>query len=970
MSTLAKSIGRGANNFDLLRLLAAIAVIVGHGYPIVGDKTHLDPILSLVHYEYSGSLAVKFFFFLSGLLVTESLVREKSVLAFLVKRASRIFPGLVLCMILSVFVAGPLMTTQSIHEYFYSADAWRYLIGNSSLVSIQWRLPGVLASHGLGFNGSIWTLPYEVLCYIGLSLLFVAGFFLNNTRALLVLLLVVLVSVLSPVSIPYFSSNEEAFLLPAFFAAGALVCIVKDRLVLDGKIALIACVAAYILASTPLGRPLFYVAFFYSSLVLATARFMLKIVPKSDMSYGVYLYGFPVQQILNYMFPNAGVYFNQAAGAIVACAFAYISWVIIEQRALIFGRKFAAKISKIDQIFQAPSCVSEKRSDRFQLFTECARVVLVVLLAYWIALEFIYPGYFDPLWPNHTDYYMPLAVSNYGVGPLSFLGWPRPIGMMFLWLLGMFGLHGSILFVVLTVLVNIAGTSMLVRRVFGVPDGWKFLCGVFAVSFSAFILPSFYSFYTHDTFAHASYALLLAGGWLWWSCRNEWSATKIISVFVIALLAFLTKETFGVAAVFMSLMVCFRATGKFERFYPCIAVCAALVIALVYSVAIGSQFVNVAANSVADPYRINISPVSIVVEWFRYAREGMGWVGLFGVLVSASALLVFSKSFDSLKSSYFVLLAAGFLVWLPNSLLPNHHYAGYAWSAVYLVMAPVAVAAALLESRVISTALLAVIVGASVVYGNTSRNKYDEGEWVRTQENTQKNLVRGLELNISQVPVGGATKRVLVTGLSFPFSPFEQPLSLKYFDQGRHIVYSVMEYGPSKGVAPTDFVRFVKAGDVVIGDYMQIWGFNKDGERAFVELNPGRFVENISKGLGSDIDAKILLLYPALRSELLDGNGNIQGQVMGDGYKLLKIGQELMDYGDALDAEYFLGKASTLLPDNPYPSFFLGKVAQQKGDLKLAEKYYREAVDLQGGGNKNVYFEDALRRVKSLLSGS
>lgn len=969
MNTLAKSIGRGANNFDLLRLLAAIAVIVGHGYPIVGDKTHLDPVLSLIHYEYSGSLAVKFFFFLSGLLVTESIIREKSALSFLIKRASRIFPGLILCMILSVFVAGPLLTTQSVQEYFYSMDAWRYLVGNSTLISIQWRLPGVLENHGLGFNGSIWTLPYEVLCYIGMSLLLVVGVFSNNIRALLALLLVVLVSALSPASLPYFSSNEEAHLLPAFFAAGALVCILKNHIVLDGRIALIVCMAAYALVSTPLGRPLFYVALLYTGLVFSTTRLMLKIVPKYDISYGVYLYGFPVQQILNSMFPSASVYFNQVAGVIMACGLAYISWVVIEQRALIFGRHLAVKISTVNQIYPIFSSGSElKKLTYFPLIFEYAKILVVVLFSYWIALKFIYPGYFDPLWPNHTDYYMPLAVSNYDASLLSFFGWPRPVGMMLLWLLGMFGLHGSILFVILTIFANITGTSMLVRRVFGVQGGWKFLCGVFVISFFTFSLPSFYVFYTHDIFAHASYSFLLVGGWLWWYWRNEWSITKIISVFVIALLAFLTKETFGAAAAFLSLLVCFRTKGKLVRFYPGIAVCAALLIALIYSVAIGSEFVNVAANGIDDAYRINISPASVVAEWFRYAREGTGWVGAFFVLFSISSLLAFSKQFSSVRTYYFALLAAGLLVWLPNSVLPNHHYAGYAWSAVYLVMAPVAVAAALIESRAIAAIFLIIIFGAGVLYGNTGRNKYDEGEWVKVQENIQRNLLKGLESNILGVPVEDPPIRVLVTGLSFPFSPFEQPLSLKYFNRGRNIIYHVIEYGPSKGIVSTDHVRFLNTSEVALSDYTQVWGFNKNGERAFVELDPERLVEKIYGTLGAGVDAKILLLYPALRREFLDIDEKIQSRVMGDGYKLLKIGQELMEYGDVGDANFFLNRASILLPENPYPLFFLGKVAQQKGDLKLAEKYFLKAVDLQRGGDTNMYFADALRTVRNLLS--
>ena len=168
--TISNLLLRGNNNFDIMRLVAALMVIVGHAYPIVGEKNLQDPLLGILHFDYSGSLAVKFFFFLSGLLVTDSLLKDSSPIKFLTRRALRVFPGLILCVFLSISLFGLILTTLPVREYLLSRETIGYFFGNITLLDIRWRPAGVLMDHPFGLNGSLWTLPVEFKFYIVLAL--------------------------------------------------------------------------------------------------------------------------------------------------------------------------------------------------------------------------------------------------------------------------------------------------------------------------------------------------------------------------------------------------------------------------------------------------------------------------------------------------------------------------------------------------------------------------------------------------------------------------------------------------------------------------------------------------------------------------------------------------------------------------------------------------------------------------------
>ncbi|HOU65868.1 MAG TPA: acyltransferase family protein, partial [Thermomonas sp.] len=162
---LAEAWAGGRNNFNLIRLFAAWLVIYGHAWAITGSAGG-DLVTRLTRFKFAGGVAVDVFFFISGFLIAASLARN-TARRYLASRALRILPALVVCVALSVFVLGPLLTKAA--DYWRQPMTWDYLWSNSTLWASRYALPGVFGSlPQQAVNGSLWTLPIEARLYLAL----------------------------------------------------------------------------------------------------------------------------------------------------------------------------------------------------------------------------------------------------------------------------------------------------------------------------------------------------------------------------------------------------------------------------------------------------------------------------------------------------------------------------------------------------------------------------------------------------------------------------------------------------------------------------------------------------------------------------------------------------------------------------------------------------------------------------------
>jgi peptidoglycan/LPS O-acetylase OafA/YrhL len=333
------------NNFDSLRLVAAVSVVFSHSFLIAeGTQDHEWLIRLTGNQSIFGLVGVFVFFAISGFLVTQSFEETSDPWRFLAKRALRIFPGLFVATLLSAFVLGPLVTTLPLGAYLSRAEAYQYVFGNTLLDQTVHELPGVSFVDnpvGLEINGSLWTLRLEFLMY--LMVLALGLLRLLTVRTALLLLAFGIACLRFEMLFPlekwgwFFQLLSGWGWLVGFFAVGMVLYKLRHTRIFDGRIALLA--LAGLVLSVPLRQFLALFPLFgcYLALWLAlTPR--LPVIPAArfgDLSYGIYIYGWPAEAAVIWLFGGRAAWWQVFLLALPAAAtLAFLSWHLVERRAL------------------------------------------------------------------------------------------------------------------------------------------------------------------------------------------------------------------------------------------------------------------------------------------------------------------------------------------------------------------------------------------------------------------------------------------------------------------------------------------------------------------------------------------------------------------------------------------------------------------------------------------------------------
>jgi peptidoglycan/LPS O-acetylase OafA/YrhL len=324
--------------FDLLRLGAAAAVLLSHSYAVVGRG---EPGLG---HQSLGNIAVLVFFAISGYLITQSWLAEPRVALYAVKRGLRILPALLAILLLSALVIGPLTTSLSLSDYFTSTATYRYIADNA-LMHTTYGLPGVFDDHPLPdiVNGSLWTLKHEVLCYAVVAGLGLFGLLRRRGPATLALLaLVALFALLGDRGPAFF---VESTLERTFFVA-ALLAVWGDRVPWSWPVAVLGIAAFVVFDWTWAGPWLATIAIPYATITAAglirpTAERWLR---GNDVSYGVYLWAFPVQQLVVSAWTGASPLAISAVALPLTALVALGSWLLVEKPALGLKSRLARRM--------------------------------------------------------------------------------------------------------------------------------------------------------------------------------------------------------------------------------------------------------------------------------------------------------------------------------------------------------------------------------------------------------------------------------------------------------------------------------------------------------------------------------------------------------------------------------------------------------------------------------------------------
>ncbi len=331
------------NSFDFLRLLLAVLVVFSHSYHITGNR-ETEPLLLWSNGETDlGTFAVKGFFAISGYLVFASLKNSFSVIDFIRKRVLRIFPaliglGIVSMMLIPLAYEGEIPIHQNRSYLIYPLKVL-------SLFQFQIFVDGVFWNHPMKvINTSLWTLPYEAVCYFLLSLLF----FIRKSRFIEMLLSILFFILVFLSCFRHLMLNEKLFAhfnlfsyyfydFAAFFIGGALISDLKVNVsrhqLLVVAVLAILCLCAFRLDLFRVSKyillpPLFV---FLGNMKLKPLQAVTNRI--GDLSYGIYIYGFLIQQLVYYFLKPgvAGLFFISLPIIVV---FAALSWHFIEKPAL------------------------------------------------------------------------------------------------------------------------------------------------------------------------------------------------------------------------------------------------------------------------------------------------------------------------------------------------------------------------------------------------------------------------------------------------------------------------------------------------------------------------------------------------------------------------------------------------------------------------------------------------------------
>lgn len=346
MRTIANTFDPKYNSLNAIRLFLALLVIVSHSWPLGGYGK--DPGIGD---QDLGDWAVAGFFAISGYLITASRVNTTRTVSYYWRRFLRIYPAYIVATIVVALALAPLSAWLSGRSYDWVNGA-SYIVNNAAVMIRQWGISGTLQDvpYVTTWNGSAWTLFYELICYIaiGVAVSFIPRRFL--TAALWVAFAITtMTTAVVLAGTDFHSIVELTARLGGFFLAGALIYQYRATVPMHWVLAVASGLAIALLAAAGLFQVLAGIPVAYLMLYLGARLPLQKLGARNDFSYGVYIYAFPVQQLLATAFLGRDVpfIFFVLASIVGTAPLAVASWFLVEKPAMraknLFARTRAEK---------------------------------------------------------------------------------------------------------------------------------------------------------------------------------------------------------------------------------------------------------------------------------------------------------------------------------------------------------------------------------------------------------------------------------------------------------------------------------------------------------------------------------------------------------------------------------------------------------------------------------------------------
>jgi peptidoglycan/LPS O-acetylase OafA/YrhL len=332
-----KALGGHPSGFDYLRITLASLVIIWHSfgtsYGLVWtykvEDSFLRPLVMFI---------LPMFFATSGFLVAGSLARSTSAIKFIGLRLIRILPALITLTMLTGFLIGPFMTSKDLYIYFHAREFWTYLL--TAVGFVHNHLPGVFPENPFpgAVNSQLNSVSNELFCYFMLTAIATIGLtkhpisLLCLTASCMILFFLIRI----PHSLAYGANHNNigGLNLALTFMSGASFYVNRQIIPWSGRLACAAGALAYLLFLIPSGDHILGLPLSYVTIYLGLLNPKRTIIIKGDYSYGLYLYGFVIQQCV----ANSGAwthhwYINAPVSMFLACALATLSWHLVEKPA-------------------------------------------------------------------------------------------------------------------------------------------------------------------------------------------------------------------------------------------------------------------------------------------------------------------------------------------------------------------------------------------------------------------------------------------------------------------------------------------------------------------------------------------------------------------------------------------------------------------------------------------------------------
>jgi peptidoglycan/LPS O-acetylase OafA/YrhL len=324
------------NNFGVLRLILASLVIVAHSPELIDGNRSRELLNRLFGTITFGELAVDGFFLISGYLILNSYQNSQSIKDYFVKRVLRIYPAFIVASLLGVYLLLPISGELGVIKSMTLTEHIKNLLNPLIL-----KGPDVKNSNYTALNGSMWTIWFEFVCYLTIPAIYFA--FKQSKNKIYPILVFLTLSVFLITNIldknfwfPFIRIDIHHFSrLISAFLIGGLYLLNKDNIVWNQKVMMICLIMLMISLNIPLiaeiGLLSFgsYLLFYFAFNVKNT--FLNNIGTKNDISYGIYLYAWPIQIYIIKSYPTISPYALMLTTLILAAVFGFASWKLLEK---------------------------------------------------------------------------------------------------------------------------------------------------------------------------------------------------------------------------------------------------------------------------------------------------------------------------------------------------------------------------------------------------------------------------------------------------------------------------------------------------------------------------------------------------------------------------------------------------------------------------------------------------------------